>query len=59
MIGANTRAWNEWTRVQCFHFRRNSMSELSILGVLLLLILFAIVFALFARLHEEAIFYIT
>jgi hypothetical protein len=35
------------------------MRQLSIRGVLLLVILFAIVFALFSRLHEEAIFYIT
>ena len=35
------------------------MRRLSILSLLLLVILFAIVFALFAQLHEEAFFFIT
>jgi hypothetical protein len=35
------------------------MRQLSILSVLVLVVLFAIVFALFARIHHEAIFYVT
>jgi hypothetical protein len=35
------------------------MRQLSILSVLVLVVLFAIVFALFARIHYEAIFYVT
>ena len=35
------------------------MKRLSVLGMLLLIVLFAIVFALFAWLREEALFYIT
>jgi hypothetical protein len=35
------------------------MSRLSILSLMLLVVLLAIVFALFARLHEEAFFYVT
>jgi hypothetical protein len=35
------------------------MKRLSILGMLILVVLFAVVFALFARLREEAFFYIT
>ena len=35
------------------------MIRLSVLSLLLLVILFAIVFTLFARLHDEALFYVT
>ncbi len=35
------------------------MRRLSILSLLILVVLFAIVFALFARLHEEALFYVS
>jgi hypothetical protein len=35
------------------------MGRLSILSMLILVVLFAIDFALIARLHEEAFFYIT
>jgi hypothetical protein len=35
------------------------MSRLSILSVLLLVVLFAFVFALFSRLHNEAFFYVS
>jgi hypothetical protein len=40
-------------------FERTSMRRLSILSLLLLIVLFALVFALFARLHEEAFFCVT